>query len=93
MTEWSGGVETDRVAAPSASDEREAAVVLLAATLGLPQLFRALVVGQVHHFLRLALVPHLRRSNAATLREDRHALARYRNAFTQTAEILTPSCA
>lgn len=43
-----------------AAQQREAAVVLLAATLHLPQLLRALVVHQVKRLLSLTLVLHLR---------------------------------
>lgn len=48
--------DAHRVSGSSAAQQDEAAVVFLAATLCLAQLLRALVVGQVEHFLSFAII-------------------------------------
>ena len=51
---------TDLVPWRPGPQQSELAVVLLAAAFGLPQLLGALVVCQVHHFLGLLLILHLK---------------------------------
>ena len=64
---------THRVPRLSAAQHGEAAVVLLAATLRLPQLLRTLVIGQIEHLLGFTLVFHLQthRTNTITAPSER----------------------